>query len=257
MMRLSNCVLPLLVVAGLSACQPRQPGTQQAAAAPPGAMQAATGPAAAAPAAPAVHEIHAAPAAPPPGAAGNAAAPGKAFDLQSIPVTSAALPPFPYVAMPSELGPKQIYTEKDIEFDRVYVIAGEDMRPAEGKVLQRKFFLHTLKWSPLAAHRNYETALSALGARRVDAIHPFDERFVDRNGGDSAAIWKKMQIPHLDRMEDPDVPGFEQWLLRTPDTHVWISFFLANGQVHVLTVEEKAMRQLVQTLPATALSTGR
>jgi hypothetical protein len=247
MIRLSSLVLPLLIAASLSACKRHQPDAQNAATgAPSSSAESASAPAAATAVAAAV----AAPAAAP----SNTAPAGKAFDLQGVSVSSKALPAFPYMATPSELASNKVYTEQDLEFDRVYVIAGEELRPVEGKVLHRKFFLSELKWSPLAAHRNYETALKALGATRVDTAHPADDKFVEHNGGDGAAIWKKMRIPSLNRMEEPEASGFEQWLIRTPTTNIWLSFFIDNGQVGLLTVEEKAMQQSVTLLPAAELS---
>lgn len=233
MKRLSTFVLPLLVAASLAACKSKQNEAQDAATeAPASAAPVASEPAASATAAPA------APATP-------AAAAAARFDPQTVPVSDKALPAFPYLASPSSLDPKSVYTEKDLEFDRVFVVAGEELRPVEGKVFQRKYFLHELKWSPLAAHRNYQNALKALGAVRVDKVHPHEDVFVERNGGDINAIWRKMGTPSLDRVEDPEAPGYEQWLLRTPTTNIWLSFFIDQGQVYLQTVEEKAMQQQV------------
>lgn len=243
-MRLSTIVLPLLVAASLSACNKRQPETQETA--PADAVQASAEPApattSAAPAAAAAPAQTAAPAA------------SASFDLQSVPVSSKALPAFPYLATPSGLPEERVNLTKDLEFDRVHVIAGEELRPVEGKVQERVFALHNLKWSHLAAHRNYETALKALGATRVDKIHPDDEKFIARNGGNSSAIFSKMRIAPVREAADPDLPGFEQWLIRTPTTNIWLSFSIVSDEVHLLTVEEKAMQQQVETLPAAKLS---
>jgi OOP family OmpA-OmpF porin len=246
-MRLSTLVLSLFVVTGFAACKRHAPET-------PTAAKDASAIAAQPAGAPAAPAASAAPAATPATAPANAPAAAGKFDVASVPVTTKELPPFPYLATPAELQPKQVFTEKDIEFDRVYVIAGDELRPVEGKVLHRMFFLHELKWSPLAAHRNYENALKALGATRVDRVHPADEQFVQRNGGDTNVIWKKMGTPSINRPDDPEVPGYEQWLLRTPKTNIWLSFFIDNGQLGLLTVEEKAMQQQVQALPAAQLS---
>lgn len=248
MKRLSTLVLPLLLAASLSACKKDQAATQSAATeAPPAAnAPAEAAPAAAPPSTPAA-----------PVAAAPAAAPaGQGFDVQSVPVSTKTPPPFPYLAAPAELGAKNVYTERDVDFDRVYVLVGEELRPVEGRVMQRKFFMHELKWSAIAAHRNYENALKEMGAVRVDKVHPYTDPFIERNGGDVSAMFKRMGIPHIGRMEDPDKPGFEQWLLRTPTTNVWMSFALDNGQVYLLTVEEKAMQQQVQALPAAKLSSA-
>lgn len=233
-----------MLAASLAACKSKQNEAQDAAKdAPASTAQAPAEPAAMAPATPA------APAAP-----GTAAAPGAGFDLQSVPVTDKALPAFPYLATPTGLSEERVSVTKDLEFDRVFVIAGEELRPVEGKVQERVFSLYNLKWSALAAHRNYESALKTLGATRVDKVDPRNEQFIQRNGGSESAILKKMGISNLDTLEDPEVPGFEQWLIRTPNTNIWLTFFLHNGEVHLLTVEEKAMQQLVETLPAAKLS---
>lgn len=247
-MRPSTIVLPLLIAASLSACKPRQPDTGGAASeAPAGASQPAGG----ATPAPAVADTAPAPA---PASAQAAPSAGTPFDLQSVAVTSKELPAFPYLSTPSGLPPEKVTTSKDLDFDRVHVLAGDQLRPVEGKVHERLFYIHNLKWSPLAAHRNYETALKALGATRVDKVHPLDEAFVERNGGNASAILKKMGVPGIPRPEDPELPGFEQWLIRTPTTNIWLSFSLSGDELHLLTVEEKAMQQLVETLPAAKLS---
>ncbi|MCD2518782.1 OmpA family protein [Massilia sp. G4R7] len=243
MKRISTLVLPLLIAASLTACKSKQNEAQDAAKdAPASTAQAPAEPGATAPAAPA--------------APATAAAPGAKFDLQSVPVTDKALPPFPYLATPTGLPEEHMTTTKDVEFDRVFVLAGEELRPVEGKVQKRIFNLYSLKWSALAAHRNYEAALKALGATRVDKVDPRDEQFIQRNGGNESAMLKKMGVDSLDSLEDPEVPGFEQWLIRTPSTNIWLTFSLKNGEVRILTVEEKAMQQQVQALPAAKLSSA-
>lgn len=245
MKRLSILALPLLIAASLTACKRHQNDVQDAAKqAPEAATQAAETPAAA----------------PAPAAGTPAAAPAtaavKPFDLQSVPVTTKALPPFPYVAMPADLPPNEVKTDADLEFDRAYVIAGEELRRVEGKVMRRKFSLSALKWSELAAHRNYETALKSLGATRVDTVHPMDEKFIERNGGSYQAVYGKMNLPYIDAAKDPDAPGFEQWLIRTPETNIWFTLYVFGGEVGIVTVEEKAMQQQVQALPAAQLSSA-
>ena len=243
MMRLSTLVLPLMIAASLTACKRNQTESQEPGKdAPAAAAQPANTPAPAAAAE--------APAAAP------AVAAAKPFDLNSVPVTTKALPPFPYVAMPAELKPSDVRTDREHDFDRAYVIAGEELRKVEGKVIRREFTLSDLKWSSLAAHRNYETALKALGATRVDTVHPKSEKFVERNGGSYQAVYNKMDLPYIDAGEDADTPNFEQWLIRTPQTNIWISFWVDGGEIGVLTVEEKAMQQQVSALPAAELSSA-
>jgi OOP family OmpA-OmpF porin len=242
MKRLSTFVVPLLVAASLTACKRHQNDAQEAARqAPAATTQAAETPAAASTPAP---------------AATPATAAVKPFDLQSVPVTTKALPPFPYVAMPAELKPNDMRTDSDLDFDSVYVLAGEELRRVEGKVMSREFMLSDLNWSVLAAHRNYEAALKALGATRVDTVHPMNEKFIERNGGSYQAIYDKMKMPYIDASTDANTPGFEQWLLRTPQTNIWFTLRVHGGEVGVMTVEEKAMQQQVQALPAAQLSSA-
>lgn len=245
MKRLSILALPLLIAASLTACKRHQDDAQDAdKQAPAATTQAAETPAAVP--APAVETPAAAP----------ATAAVKPFDLQSVPVTTKELPPFPYVAMPAELKPSDVRVDSDLDFDRAYVIAGEELRRVEGKVMRRKFSLSDMKWSELAAHRNYETALKSLGATRVDAVHPRDEKFIERNGGSYQAVYGKMNLPYIDASTDPDAPNFEQWLIRTPQTNIWFTLYVHGGEVGVFTVEEKAMQQQVQALPAAQLSSA-
>lgn len=241
-MRLSTFVLPLLIAASLSACKRDQSTAQDAPKETPAA-------AAETPATPAASAAA-------PAAAPAATATVKAFDLESVPVTTKELPAFPYLATPTGLDPRTVNTNIELEFDRISVIAGEELRRVEGKILRRNFSMDELKWSSLAAHRNYETALKAMGATRVDAVHPTDEKFVARNGGSESDILKKMSIDNLGEREDAEVPGFEQWLLRTPTTNIWMSFYVYGSYVHLLTVEEKALQQVVQALPAAELSSA-
>lgn len=186
-MRLSTLVLPLLVAASLSACKRDQPAAEDApkeagaTATEPAAAPAATAPAAPAAAAPATTST------------------GKAFDLQSVPVTNKALPPFPYVSLPADLDNNYVNTDRDLDFDRLNVLTGEVLHKVEGRVLIRRFAMERVKWSSLAAHRNYENVLKGMGAMRVDAVHPTNKEFIARNGGDEGAIWKKMGLPYLNR----------------------------------------------------------
>lgn len=248
MKQFSPLVLSLLIVASLSACKRDQSKAEEAAKETSTSVPAEASQPNAAPAAPAAT---AASSTPP-----IAGAPIKAFDLQSVPVTTKELPAFPYLATPTGLNPDSVHISKEVEFDRVSVMAGEELRKVEGKVLLRNFSMDELKWSSLAAHRNYETALKAMGATRVDAVHPINEQFVARNGGSESDILKKMSIRDLSAPEDAEVPGFEQWLLRTPTTNIWMSFYIYGSYVHLLTVEEKALQQVVQALPAAELSSA-
>jgi outer membrane protein OmpA-like peptidoglycan-associated protein len=240
MNRRLSIVVPLLVAVALCACKRKD---QEAA--PAAASQEQT--------APAASQEQAAP--PAPAAAAPAPAPAAAtFDLASVPVTSKELPAFPYLSTPSGVEKANISERVDLDFDRTHVVAGEDLRQVEGRIYERYFYLSDLKWSPLAAHRNYENALKAMGATRVDKMNPMSEAFIARHGGDQDAIQKKLDVRSFAPSDDPDVPNFEQWLIRTPTTNIWLSFHLASNAIYLRTVEEKALEQKVSVVPAEKLS---
>lgn len=232
----SHLPLALVLAIALTACKPKSP---DAPAAPAADAAAAASPASAG------TDL----------AAAAALKPGvvpTSFDVGTVPVTSAALPPFPYVGIPDELkdSPPE---DRVIQFDRTYVVVGNQLRQVEGKISHRSFSINAIGMSPLGAHRNYETALKQLGATRVDTASPADPAFIAANGGELEAIQKKLRlIGGPDRSDEADIPGFEQYLIRTPSTNIWISFYLFDGSLNLglMVVEEKTMQQSVALLPA-------
>lgn len=237
MYRLS-LIVPLALA--LAACKPKEEAP-----AAPAAQQSAPEAAATAPTAGAAAPASAAPA-------------GTPFDLDTVPVSTASLPPFPYVGLPSEV--KTIAADELKEFDRTHVLAGKQLRQVEGKISHRSFSLSLIGMSPLGAHRNYETALKQLGATRVDTVSPRDPAFVEANGGDLSAIAQKKLglIGPPSESTEADIPNFEQYLLRTPTANIWISFYIFDNDnnVGVRVVEEKALQQTVSLIPAAQLASA-
>jgi OmpA-OmpF porin, OOP family len=179
-----------------------------------------------------------------------AAPAGKPFDLQSVPVSTARIPPFPFVQLP--VGDSYLKEEKT--FDRVYVLTGDQLKPVEGH------FLFTLpptdKMSALEAFRNYDHAIRELGAVAVSKISPADEAFIERNGGDKSALFKRMRIINLADNLPEDVPAFTQYLLRTPDRNIWFGLNIYdNESVNLIVLEEKAMEQKVKVISANDMAT--
>lgn len=216
------CLL-LYPVLMLSACKRRDPPAIGA----PAAQTAGATPAAASASAP---------------ASVPAAAP---FDVASVPVSTATMPPFPFVAFPKDLGDG--YHNEDKAFDRVYVVAGQELRPVEGHLSLRFFPPSAIKMSNLAAFRNYDQVIKSLGGVRVDTVAPGDQAFIARNGGDRNAILAKLRLLNLEDTGPDDVPTFAQYLIRTPTSNVWISFSLFDDKnnVNLVVLEEKAMQQTV------------
>ena len=80
----------------------------------------------------------------------------KAFDTTSVPTSSAAIPPFPYLEMPEGT---EGYHKDGKDFDRAWVIAGDELRAVEGRTSERWFPPSAVNMSMLSAFRNYEAAI--------------------------------------------------------------------------------------------------
>lgn len=183
--------------------------------------------------------------------------PAKPFDPQSVPVSSAQIPPFPYVDRPKGT---EGYHDEEKKFDRMYVIAGNELRPVEGHYQQRWFPPNVIKMSLLEAFRNYDNAFRALGAVRVDQVHPGDPAFLAGNGGDKEAILKRLRLPNLPGASElPEgVPVYAQYLLRTADRNIWLSFsiFDNGNNVSLMALEEQPMQQSVGFIKADAMASA-
>ncbi len=98
-----------------------------------------------------------------------AAAPA-AFDPASVAESTASLPPFPFFKAPEGL--KTVFDEKDrnINFDRAHIIAGDKVVAIEGRIVRDKFQLANpdqREYRAIEFQRNYENAIRNLGGARV------------------------------------------------------------------------------------------
>lgn len=191
-----------------------------------------------------------------------AAAPGvpvdaatKVFDPASVPLSTATLPPFPYVELPPKADG---YHKKESAFDRAFVLAGSELRAVEGRTMLRFFPPNAVKMSTLEAFRNYDNAIKALGGVRVNTVHPLDEGFMALNGLDRKSLLAKLRVPNLERSTPSDTPTFAQYLVRTEKGNVWISAFFFDGEnnMGLLTIEEKPMEQTVKLVKADEMASA-
>ncbi len=186
-------------------------------------------------------------------AAPSAETKAKGFDISSVPKSSAKIPPFPYLELPPG---SDGYRKETKDFERAWVIAGGELRAVEGRTSERWFPMSAVKMSVLAAYRNYDVAIKALGGVHVNTIHPLDPGFIALNGGDKAAVLKKLGVPNS-RFSTPDeTPTFSQYLVRTPQENIWISliFFDDDMNMSVKVVREQAMEQVIALVKADAMA---
>ena len=191
-----------------------------------------------------------APPAEPPAALTNGAGPASVpaallpFDVNSVPVSTAQLPPFPFIELPKGADGFR-HEEKD--FDRVYVVAGQELRPVEGRLSLRSFPLNAVNLSTVAAYRNYDALIKSLGGVQVNTVMPGARAFIAQHGGSRKAILDKLRLANLKDTLPNDVPTFAQYLIRSPAANIWIAFSIVDGEnnVNLLVLEEQAMQQTV------------
>lgn len=203
--------LVLFLSAGLSACKARED-------APAPAPVSAAAPVAAAAAAPA-----------------SPASGTGVFDIASVPLSRAQLPPFPYLAWPRDLPPSEHANEVS-DFSQAWVIAGSQVRTLEGRVEKRQFYNGDAKLSGLASRRNHEAAIKALGGVKVNLVEPDSTALVAANPENFAIDKLGMREPML---------SYDAYLIRTADKNVWITVLTNEARTYLAMVEEKAMEQKV------------
>ncbi|MBB3228425.1 hypothetical protein FHW69_003060 [Luteibacter sp. Sphag1AF] len=172
-----------------------------------------------------------------PVASSPVASPAK-FDVGSVPMSTAELPPFPYLDWPAGLDDGHKFV-KTSEFDRIYVIAGDQLLPVEGRYENRHFMNSDVKLSDLAAQRNYEMAIKALGGVKVSTMLPTNPAMLAQDNNDLGdLVVNKMRVAM-----SPD--SYDYYLIRKPEGNVWIGLFVGGGYTQIITVMEGDMKTAV------------
>lgn len=156
-------------------------------------------------------------------------------DIGILPVSSAALPPFPYLPYPPGLHEAQQSTKR-ANFDAVQVIVGKQVRTVEGRVEMRSFANRDADMSETALRRNYEAAVKGLGGVKVNAAVPDDPALQGADQG-------KLRFPGGSM-------SYDSYLIRTPEKNVWLVLMFSDRDTRLLAVEEKAMNQTVTLVTA-------
>ncbi|MCU6434416.1 OmpA family protein [Undibacterium sp. Jales W-56] len=181
------------------------------------------------------------------------------FDLQSVPRTTAALPAFPYVDYPAKLDESYHHNVTDTQFDKAYIIAGNEMRAVEGRVSLRTFPHNTLNMSALASQRNYEDMIKSIGGVKVNKFQPSDDAFVKQQGGDIEAVFKKLRLGYAGtNFQGGGVTSYDVYLIRTDKTSIWIAVATFDDGINtsLLVIEEKALEQNVGLIKADTMASS-
>ena len=172
------------------------------------------------------------------------------FDVASVPLTNASLPPFPFFEVPDGLVSAYRDGERELSFDAQYFIAGTEPVLVEGRVFRDRFKLagDARKYTELEFHRNYENAVRALGGVKVNQAQYTPE--VAAAAGGRAAIEKHMHGAVA-------IPGYrhDSYLVRAPGHEYWIDVSTGSIPLHgyVVVVEREAMAQSLGFLDAAAM----
>lgn len=183
--------------------------------------------------------------APKPAEPAQAAAPA-AFNIDSVPVSTATLGAFPYFTLPEGVSAEE-QKGKAFDFDRRYLLAGDELIAVEGKVHQRKFRLaqKDKTFSELEIHRNYENIIKQAGGVKTHA-KPMSKAAIDKAGG-REAVEKYYFGPG-----PGDYYEHNTYVIRQSNKEIWVQ--VATGVIpphgFVLVVERAAMAQSVGMLKA-------
>lgn len=171
------------------------------------------------------------------------------FSVESVPITTATLPPPPFFTAPEGL--VSVFDEKDklINFGQQIFLVGDTTKVVEGKIWKEAFSLdRDRKYSTIEFMRNYENAITALGGVKVS-----------KTGWTYPLIDAAGKGPAIDKMNygGPVAPDYthETYLIRTADKEYWIAVSVGSFPSHgyVVVLEKQGMKQSVGFLDAAAM----
>ena len=168
-----------------------------------------------------------------------------AFDINSVPISTARLGAFPYL---NKLPGYRLNVASDsiaYEFDRYYVYDGKQLLPIEGRVLRREYIAvdDKKRTSDLMIQRNYENLVKSLGGVLV------------ASGKVSGEAMEK--IGREEYGKHNTVPGSEDqvntYVIRQKDKEVWVQVRTDAYHINLDVVEKAAMPQQATVTPAAEL----
>ena len=166
----------------------------------------------------------------------------EAFDLSRVPLSTATIPAFPFIEPPQ---PNRSVRDKTAEFDTLHVIAGNQLRPVEGKVLRRKFFNDLTGLTQVSSQRNHDAAIKALGGVKIDQVEPDSPQLAEAHGS-SSKVSDKLQLKSYKA-------EYDAYVVRTKNQVIWFNLAVDKRQTYLTVIEEKPMVQTVALVTAHAM----
>jgi OOP family OmpA-OmpF porin len=173
------------------------------------------------------------------------------FDPVTVPESTATLPPFPFFKAPD--GQESVLGEGDrnADFDREHMIAGNKIVAIEGKVARSMYSLDATdlrRYTAIAFQRNYENAILALGGVKISKTAYTDD-VVDAFGGREL----------LDKHYHGTCAGIDcdnnTYLLRQGNQEYWVQVSTGAIPLHgyIVVLQREGMKQSVGFLSASAM----
>ncbi len=168
-----------------------------------------------------------------------------AFDLNSVPISTAALGHFPYL---SKLPGYKLNVLSDsiaFDFDRYYVYDGKKLLPIEGRVLRREYIASDdqKKTSDLMIQRNYENLVKSLGGVLINS-GPISSEAKEKIGTEE---YRKHNT------EPGSSDQVNSYVIRQKDKEVWVQVRTDNYHINLDVVEKAAMPQQAKVMAADEL----
>ena len=174
------------------------------------------------------------------------------FDPASIPESTATLPPFPFFKAPDGLTTTYADQDRNINFDRAHMIAGNKIVAIEGKIVRDRFQLANpdqRQYSAVEFQRNYENAIRDLGGVRISQTQ-YTSEAVDAFGGREAVD----KHYYGTCAGDYDCEN-HTYLIRQGGSEYWIQISTGAIPLHgyVTVLERAILRQSLGFLDASAM----
>jgi len=174
------------------------------------------------------------------------------FDPASVPESTATLPPFPFFKAPEGLITTFSEKDRNINFDRAHMIAGDKVVAIEGKIARDQFQLtnpEQRQYSAIEFHRNYENAIRDLGGVRISQTQ-YTNAVVEAFGG-----YDKVREHFYGICPGDYDCENHTYLIRQGGKEYWIQISTGAGPLHgyVTVLEREGMKQSLGFLDASAM----
>ncbi|UKE77939.1 OmpA family protein [Xanthomonas translucens pv. arrhenatheri] len=177
------------------------------------------------------------------------AAVSTAFDPASLPVSSAPLGDFPYIALPS--GYVAGATPDIADFDQVPFWTGDRLQPVEGKVWSAHIDAAQGKtFSDLELERNIEAVVTALGGKKI-----FDGKLTEAATQKIKKWPRNVASKYNSGLGDIWNNPAQVFVVHRADRDIWIHLCSYQFGGGLLIAETKPLQVTASLLPASELKT--